>query len=123
MYRELSPVFQKARDAVESVLDKYGFQLMSEVIHHGHMGSGYMEYHHRAHWIRLYWDGKEGWLSLAGAISSDQHTFPDPASWKDLDPESPAPQFSFLRPGPAADARIAELLDQIEIFRVQRAAV
>ena len=124
MDRTLSPVFEKARELIESVLARHGFRLQTELLYHSAMGSGQLEYRHRTHWLRLHWDGKDHWLWLTGAISPDQHAHPGQQRWKPLDPVQDPPRFSqFLEPGPAADARIAELLDQIELFRASRAAV
>ena len=58
MERNMSPVLRQACDAVESLLDKYGFRLTQEVYDHAAFGSAQLEYCHRAHWLRLM--GRQG---------------------------------------------------------------
>jgi hypothetical protein len=124
MERYLNPVFGQACDAVEGLLDKYGFRLTREVYDHAVFGSAQVEYHHRAHWLRITWDGKERQLELMGAISPDQHVDPSASAWHVLGPtrSSGTPLVS-LEPGPTTDARIAELLAEIELFRASKADV
>ena len=124
MERDLDPVFLQARDAIESVLSKYGFRVHRESSYPGAFGSAEVQYRHRAHWLQLSWDGKDRYLWLSGAVSRDQHTFPGAAAWHALDPPPSTNRPAlFLQPGPLTDARIREMLDQIELFRVSRAAV
>jgi hypothetical protein len=118
--RQVSPVFTQARDAIEAVLGKYGFRLTHETFAHSTFGSAEAEYRHRAHWLRLAWDGKESRLSLRGAIAPDQHVSPAPDAWRDLDPTGAGPA---LEPGALTGARVGELLTQIELFRASKAAV
>lgn len=124
MERDLSPVFRQARDAVESLVGKYGFRLIREVYDHAAFGSAEVEYSHRAHWLRLTWDGKERQLELLGAISRDQHVPPGASAWHALGAtRSSGGSFVYLEPGPSTDAHIAELLTQIELFRASKANV
>ena len=120
MERDLNPVFRQARDAVESLLGKYGFRIEREVYEHASFGSAQVEYRHRARWLRLEWDGKEGQLELQGAISPDQHVPPHGSAWRALGPT----RFSGrLEPGATTDVHIAELLTLIELFRASKADV
>ncbi len=124
MDRTLSPVFLQARDAIESVLSKYGFRVTKESLYYSAFGSTEVEYCHRAHWLRLSWDSKDRYLWLAGAIAVDQHVHPPATAWRPLDPPSSTNRPAlFLEPGELADARISELLTQIELFRASKAAV
>jgi hypothetical protein len=124
MERDLNPVFRQARDAVESLLGKYGFRLSREVYDHAAFGSAQVEYRHRAYWLRLTWDGKEGQLELLGAISPDQHVHPCASAWHALGAtRSSGTPFVSLEPGPTTDAHIAELLTQIELFRASKTNV
>jgi hypothetical protein len=119
MEHDLNLVFRQARDAVESLLGKYGFRIIREVYDHASFGSAQVEYCHRAYWLRLTWDGKEGQLELEGAISPDQHVPPDASAWHSLGPTQSSG--SRLEPGPTTDVHIAELLTQIELFRASKA--
>jgi len=83
--RELNRVFLKARASIESVLSLHGFGLTREVFDHAAFGSAHTEYRHRAHWLSLNWDGKDGHLWLSGAVSRDQHTLPGREAWHALD--------------------------------------
>lgn len=122
MERELSPVFRQARDAIERLLDKYGFRLTRETYVHAAMGSAQIEYRHRAHWLQLAWDGKERQLELMGAISPDPHAHPGASAWRSLGPtRSPDAPLVSLEPGPTTEATIAELLTEIELFRASKA--
>ena len=124
MERDLNPVFRQGRDAVESLLGKYGFQIDRELYDHAAFGSAEVVYRHRAHWLRLTWDGKERQLELLGAISPDQHVPPGAPAWHALGAKrSSARPFVRLEPGPTTDAHIAELLAEIELFRASRASV
>ena len=124
MNRNLDSVLVQARDGIERLLDKYGFRLVSETFHHEAFGSAQLEYRHRAHCLRLNWDGKDRYLWLTGAISPDQHTEPGTGRWRALDsPSPPGTPGITLRPGEVTDARIDELLAQIELFRKSKAAV
>ena len=124
MDRTLSTVFLQARDAVESLLSKYGFRVTKESFFYAAFGSVEVEYHHRTHWLRLSWDGKDRYLCLAGAVSFDQHVHPPATAWRPLDaPSSISRPSPFLEPGELTDERIAELLTQIELFRASKAAV
>ncbi len=124
MDRTLNSVFLQAREAIEGVLVKYGFRIDRESYYHAAFGSAEVQYRHRAHWLRLSWDGKDGYLWLAGAISVDQHTYPSANAWHPLDqPLATRQSTLFLEPGPLAETRIRELLDQIELFRASKAAV
>ena len=124
MERDLNPVFRQARDAVESLLGKYGFQIEREVYDHAAFGSAEVEYRHRAYWLRLTWDGKERQLELLGAISPDQHVAPGASAWHALGAtRSSGRPLVRLEPGPTTDAHIAELLTQIELFRASKANV
>ena len=124
MERDLNPVFRQARDAVERLLGKYGFRLIREVYDHAKFGSAQVEYHHRAHWLRLTWDGKERQLELLGAISRDQHVPPGASAWHALGTtRSSDRSFVTHEPGPTTDAHIAELLTQIELFRASKANI
>ena len=124
MDRHLNEVFLQAREALEGLVGPHGFRVTREVFDHSTFRSASAEYRHRRHWLRLIWDGKESWLWLAGAVSRDQHTFPGDAAWHDLGsappPGTPA---LILRPGPVADARVAELLAQAAGFLDSGAAV
>ena len=117
MERDLNPVFRQARDAVESLLGKYGFRLHRDVYDHAAFGSAQAEYRNRSYWLRLTWDGKDGQLELQGAISRDQHVYPAASAWHVLATRSSGRPFVSLEPGPTTDAHIAELLAQIELFR------
>src|SRR5687768_3183147 len=122
MERILDPVFLQARTALEERLSRVGFRLTREVLDHAAFGSAQAEYRNRAHWLRLTWDGKDRYLWLAGAIGEDQHTHPAASAWHPLD--APSKKFAAsLHIGPAADARIAELMSQVEEFRRLKAAV
>jgi hypothetical protein len=118
--RDIGPVFTQARTAIESVLARYGFRITQETLAYAAFGSAEAEYRQRVHWLRLVWDGKESRLWLRGAIAPDQHVHPGDAAWRDLDPR---PAGFALEPGPSTDARITELLTQIELFRASKAAV
>jgi hypothetical protein len=121
---EVSAIFLRARDAVEAELGKHGFRLTEELFAHAAFGSAHAEYRHRTHWLRLTWDGKDRQLWLTGAVTHDPHVLPGPAQWRPLD-ESPPPGTPprFLNDESAADARIAELLAQIDTFRKAKATV
>ncbi len=69
MDRTLSPVFLQARDAIESVLSKYGFRVTKESLYYSAFGSTEVEYCHRAHWLRLSWAGTCGLLVRSPSIS------------------------------------------------------
>src|SRR6185295_5833368 len=100
MDRTLSAVFLRARDAIETVLAAYGFRITQESFHYAAFGSAEVEYRHRAHWLRLSWDGKDHYLWLAGAISSDQHVHPPATAWRPLDlPSTTRRPVLFLEPG------------------------
>lgn len=125
MRRHIDPVVVQARDAIETRLEREGFKLQYEHLYHdAAFGSATFEYRHRARWLRLQWDGKDRYLWLIGAVSRDQHTFPAPDAWHPLD--TGAERFADvngLQPGPKADTRIAQLLDQVELFLASAAAV
>ncbi len=124
MDRDQNPVFLQVRDAIESVLAAHGFRLTREVFDHAAFGSAQVEYRHRAHWLRLSWDGKDRYLWLAGAVSPDQHVHPGPAAWHPLDePSAPGTPALALEPGRNADIRIAQMLQQFESFLRSKAAV
>jgi hypothetical protein len=124
MDRDISPVFLRAREAVEAELCKHGFRLTEELFGHAAFGSAQAEYHHRTHWLRLTWDGKDHQLWLSGAITDDQHVLPGPALWHPLeDARSPGTPARFLKDEALIDARIRELVAQVERFREKKAAV
>jgi hypothetical protein len=109
MDRTLNPVFAAARSAVEAVLDGAGYQLASEMHHPDSFGSAEAEYRGRHERIRLTWDGKDGWIGLSYAKIGSSNQHPSPEGWRPLDqPAVDVPQLS-IRPGPTADARIAQL--------------
>ncbi len=122
MERNVDPVYLQSRTALEERLDRIGFRLTREVFDHAAFGSAQAEYRNRAHWLRLIWDGKDRSLWLSGAVSGDQHTLPGAQAWHPLDPRSDrfAPS---LQVGPTTEARIAELLLQIDVFGHEKAAV
>ncbi len=122
MERSLDPVFLQARSDLEERLSRIGFRLTREVHDHAAFESAQTEYRNRAHWLRLTWDGKDRYLWLAGAISPDQHTHPAVSAWHPLDPASEKFVGS-LQVGPATDARIAELIAQVEQFRLLKGSV
>jgi hypothetical protein len=122
MERSVDPVYLESRTALEERLDRIGFRLTREVFDHAAFGSAQAEYRNRAHWLRLTWDGKDRYLWLSGAVSGDQHTLPGAEAWHPLD--APSDRFALsLQIGPTTEARIAELLSQIDIFRHEKAAV
>jgi len=108
MERELNPVFRQAREAIEEVLDGARFRLASECHHPDAFGSARAEYRGRHERVRLTWDGKDGWLGLKVARPADSNQHPGSGGWRSLSAATAAPQ-QFLRPGPSAGARIAEL--------------
>ena len=115
--RDLNPIYLQARQAVEELLDRHGFRLEAESSYPASFGSAHAEYRHRAHWVHLNWDGKDGHLWLSGAISKDQHTHPGQAAWRPLDPPLPSNRpATFLEPGRPAEMRIRELVSQLEAF-------
>jgi hypothetical protein len=122
MERILDPVFLQARAALEESLGRVGFRLIREVLDHAAFGSAQAEYRSRAHWLRLTWDGKDRYIWLSGAISQDQHAHPAVKAWYPLD-KAPGGIAASLQIGPATDARIVELLAQVERFRHSSAAV
>ena len=122
--REIDPVLLQARDTIEPLIEKYGFRLTTESIYYSAFGSAQIEYRHRSHWLRLNWDGKDRYLWLSGAISPDQHSHPGSTRWGPLDvPTNPPRTSQPLSPGAELDARISEMLTQIELFRASTAAV
>jgi|SRR5687767_444361 len=124
MRRHLDPVVRQARDAIEARLEREGFRLQDEHLYHdAAFGSATFEYRHRAKWLRLEWDGKDRHLWLVGAVSKDQHVLPSQDLWHPLEDPSNNPDAMSLRSGPAADARVAALLDQIELFLASCSAV
>jgi hypothetical protein len=114
MDRELNPVFLKARSRIEPLLASRGFRLARDIFEPEAFGSAESEYRHRAYWLRLEWDGKDGHLSLSGAVSKDQHIVPGREAWHSLD--QPAVTVSLQRLDARAEARIEELLVQVERF-------
>ena len=113
MERALDPVFLRARTVIEDVLDSAGYHLAAEAHYPDAFGSADAEYRGRHERIRLVWDGKDQWLGLSVArpVASNQH--PRASEWQALEPQSAAAPQQFLRPGSAADARIAELREAL----------
>ena len=109
MDRELDPVYVQARMAIEKVLDAARYQLASERHDADAFGSCAAEYRGPAERIRLTWDGKDRWLGLAVAKAAAPSQHPAPGEWGPLEPKPSAAPQQFLRLGPGADARIAEL--------------
>jgi hypothetical protein len=118
MHRELDPVLLQARDAVEARLQRDGFSLQYETLYYeAAFGSATIEYRHRRCWLQLKWDGKDRYLWVIGALSTDQHTFPVRDAWHPLDTGGAGVGGGQrLQLGPRVDARIATLIDQIETF-------
>lgn len=114
MDRKLNPVFLKARASIESLLVGYGFRLTRDIVEPESFGSAHSEYRHRAHWLRLHWDGKDGHLSLSGAIGRDQHMMPGRDAWYSLD--QPVVIISLRELDAKAEARIEQLVGQVERF-------
>ena len=113
MNRTLDPVFLLARTVIEDLLDSAGYHLAAEAHYPDAFGSADAEYRGRHERIRLVWDGKDHWLGLSVAhpVASNQH--PRASDWQPLEPQSAGAPRQFLRPGTAADARIAELREAL----------
>ena len=120
MNRELNAVFLAARSSIESVLSRHGFDLTREVFDHAAFASAQAEYRHRAHWLSLHWDGKDGYLWLSGAICPNQHTLPSREAWRRLDQPEATVRLEGL--DAAAEDRISQLVSQAEAFLVTKAA-
>ena len=121
MDRRLSPVFLKARARIESLLVGHGFRLTRDIFEPESFGSAQSEYRHRAHWLRLNWDGKDSHLSLSGAISGEQHIVPGRDAWYPFD--RPAVTVCLKDLDATAETRIEQLIGQVERFVDTKAAV
>ena len=56
----------RAKPAFDRLLRGYGFRPVTEHRDDAAFGSGYVLYRHRARWVRLVWDGREGaaWVEV-----------------------------------------------------------
>jgi hypothetical protein len=88
MERQISPVFQTIRDALETELMTHGFRLASETIHYDAFGSGSAEYSRRGMRVQLTYDGKDRWAWVTYAPQPTT-AFSDPTTYRDLDAGQP----------------------------------
>ena len=114
MQRQLSPVFQTIRDALETELTTHGFRLASETIHYDAFGSGSAEYARRGMRVQLTYDGKDRWAWVSYAAQPTD-AIPHPATYSDLDagqPSTPLYAPSLSSPFQAAE-RAAQLIARL----------
>ncbi len=116
MNRQLAPVFQSIRDALEAELLTHGFHLASETIHYDAFGSGSAEYARRGMRVELTYDGKDRWAWVTYAAQPTP-AFLDPMTYRDLDagqPGSPTYAPSLRSPRQAAE-RAAQLISRLRL--------
>jgi hypothetical protein len=114
MERQLAPVFQAIRDALESELVTHGFRLASETIHYDAFGSGSAEYTRRGMRVQLTYDGKDQWAWVTYAVQPTA-AFPHPTTYRDLDAgqlDAPTYAPSLRSPDEAAE-RAAQLIARL----------
>jgi hypothetical protein len=117
MDRALDPVFSRARDTIETVLDSLGYQLAAESHYPDAFGSAHAEYRGHHERIRLTWDGKDRFLGLSVARTASSNQHPGEMDWRPLEPALPSATSQFLRPGPVTEARIIDLVAAIRDHR------
>lgn len=114
MDRQLAPVFQSIRDAVETELAAHGFRLASETVHYEAFGSGSAEYTRRGMRVQLTYDGRDRWAWITYA-AQPTGAFPHPTTYRDLDAGQPdAPTYAPILSTPEqAEARAAQLIARL----------
>jgi len=110
--RDFPPAYVSARPQIEPVLSSRGFRLTSEHFEPESFGSAYAEYRKDDFWLRLIWDGKDGWLSID--VARTKGHYPGHADWKDLELELGRRPPGIFRLDPASlPSRIGEIREAV----------
>ena len=109
--RALNPVFLQARKRLEGILANARFTIAHDFNSPQSFGSAYTEYSGGHKRVKLVWDGKEGFLILLGARTTNHAQ--QPRDWESLVTEESPLQ---LKEGPPAEAWIATLAAGLRRF-------